>query len=129
MARPASRSSASKIIVRFGDELPPIPAWWCATAAPLLYPRRSSGSINSVTRLSLDRQPALVQPPRRQCCYWALDHQIIGITGRRIVRVNDVQVAQVSVYRIVSVDVNPQRCCAAGVRSWSDRIVGRQIIG
>src|SRR6266545_4938145 len=59
-----------------------------------------------------------------------LDHQIIDITGRRIVRVNDVQIAPIdSVYRLIGVDVSPQALVRRlGPRSWSNRIVGRQII-
>jgi magnesium transporter len=59
-----------------------------------------------------------------------LDHQIIDITGRRIVRVNDVQIAGIDgVYRLVGVDVSPQALLRRlGPRRLSDRIVGRQII-
>ena len=60
-----------------------------------------------------------------------LDHQIIDITGRRIVRVNDVQLARVEdAYRLVGVDVSPQALLRRlGPRALSERIVGRQIIG
>lgn len=59
-----------------------------------------------------------------------LDHQIIDITGRRIVRVNDVQLARVEgAYRLIGVDVSPQALLRRlGPRRLSDRIIGRQII-
>jgi CBS domain-containing protein len=59
-----------------------------------------------------------------------LDHQIIDITGRRIVRVNDVQLARVEGrYRVVGVDVSPQALLRRlGPHSWNDRVLGRQII-
>ena len=59
-----------------------------------------------------------------------LDHQIIDITGRRIVRVNDVQLTCVDgVYRVVAVDVSPQALIRRlAPRHWSDHIVGRHII-
>ena len=59
-----------------------------------------------------------------------LDHQIIDITGRRIVRVNDVQLARVEgAYRLVGVDISPQALLRRlGPRGLSERIVGRQIL-
>ena len=59
-----------------------------------------------------------------------LDHQLIDITGRRIVRVNDVQLTRVEgSYRVVGVDVSPQALLRRlGPRALADRIVGRQII-
>jgi len=59
-----------------------------------------------------------------------LDHQIIDITGRRIVRVNDVQLARVEgAYRLVGVDISPQALLRRlGPRALAERIVGRQMI-
>jgi sporulation protein YlmC with PRC-barrel domain len=59
-----------------------------------------------------------------------LDHQIIDITGRRIVRVNDVQLARLDdQYRVVGVDVSPQALLRRlGPRAWNERVIGRQII-
>jgi magnesium transporter len=59
-----------------------------------------------------------------------LDHQIIDITGRRIVRVNDVQLTRVEgAYRVVGVDISARALLRRlGPRSLHGRIVGRQII-
>jgi magnesium transporter len=59
-----------------------------------------------------------------------LDHQIIDVGGRRLVRVNDVQIAQLEhAYRVVGVDISPQALVRRlGPRSIADRIVGRRII-
>jgi len=59
-----------------------------------------------------------------------LDHQIIDITGRRIVRVNDVQLAVVEgAYRVVGVAISPQALLRRlGPRVLATRIVGRQVI-
>ncbi|NTV62079.1 MAG: magnesium transporter [Oscillochloris sp.] len=59
-----------------------------------------------------------------------LDHQIIDVGGRRLVRVNDVQIAQLErAYRVVGVDISPQALLRRlGPRSLAPRIVGRQII-
>lgn len=123
------------VIVRLGDELyPPITGLVVRDRRrPFFVPASQLESINGVTRLSsstvnlrsFSRRDGEVLLRKD-----VLDHQIIDITGRRIVRVNDVQVARVeSVYRIVGVDVSPQALLRRlGPRSWSDRIVGRQII-
>ncbi len=59
-----------------------------------------------------------------------LDHQLIDITGRRIVRVNDVQLTQVDgIYRVVGVDISPQALLRRlGPRALAGRVVGRQVI-
>jgi magnesium transporter len=59
-----------------------------------------------------------------------LDHQIIDVGGRRLVRVNDVQIAQLErAYRVVGVDISPQALLRRlGPRKLATRIVGRQII-
>ncbi|HEV2846524.1 MAG TPA: CBS domain-containing protein [Thermoanaerobaculia bacterium] len=59
-----------------------------------------------------------------------LDHQLIDIEGRRIVRVNDVQLTPIEgVYRVVGVDISPQALLRRlGPRALAGRIVGRQVI-
>jgi magnesium transporter len=59
-----------------------------------------------------------------------LDHQLIDITGRRIVRVNDVQLTRIeSGYRVVGVDISPQALLRRlGPRALAGRIVGRHIV-
>ncbi|NTU84412.1 MAG: magnesium transporter [Chloroflexales bacterium] len=59
-----------------------------------------------------------------------LDHQIIDVGGRRLVRVNDVQLALLErVYRVVGVDISPQALLRRlGPRGLSDHIIGRRII-
>ena len=59
-----------------------------------------------------------------------LDHQIIDVAGHRVVRVNDIQLAQIDgVYRTVGVDTSWQAVLRrAGPRMLADRITGRQMI-
>ncbi len=59
-----------------------------------------------------------------------LDHQIIDITGRRIVRVNDVQLTRLEgQYYVIGVDVSPQALLRRlGPRMLSNKIVGRNLI-
>ncbi|MFY9825710.1 MAG: CBS domain-containing protein [Thermoanaerobaculia bacterium] len=59
-----------------------------------------------------------------------LDHQLIDITGRRIVRVNDVQLTEIDGgYRVVGVDISPQALLRRlGPRTLAGRVVGRQIV-
>lgn len=59
-----------------------------------------------------------------------LDHQLIDVTGRRIVRVNDVQLAQLEgSFRVIGIDISPQALLRRlGPRALAGRIVGRQII-
>lgn len=59
-----------------------------------------------------------------------LDHQIIDIGGRRLVRVNDVQIVLIErVYRVVGVDISPQALIRRlGPQFLVGKIVGRQII-
>jgi magnesium transporter len=59
-----------------------------------------------------------------------LDHQLIDVTGRRIVRVNDVQLASVEgSFRVIGIDISPQALLRRlGPRALAGRIVGRQII-
>jgi magnesium transporter len=90
-------------------------------------------SFSAVTQLrssTVDLQPFSRRDGEVLLRKDVLDHQIIDITGRRIVRVNDVQIAGIdTVYRLVGVDVSPQALLRRlGPRALSDRIVGRQII-
>lgn len=59
-----------------------------------------------------------------------LDHQIIDISGRRIVRVNDVQLTKIeSDFRVIGVDVSAQALFRRlAPKRLSDRIQGRHII-
>jgi magnesium transporter len=59
-----------------------------------------------------------------------LDHQLIDITGRRIVRVNDVQLTEIEGgYRVVGVDISPQALLRRlGPRALAGRVVGRHIV-
>jgi magnesium transporter len=59
-----------------------------------------------------------------------LDHQLIDITGRRIVRVNDVQLTEIDGgYRVVGVDISPQALLRRlGPRALSGRLRGRHIV-
>jgi CBS domain-containing protein len=59
-----------------------------------------------------------------------LDHQLIDVTGRRIVRVNDVQLARLeSGFRVIGIDISPQALLRRlGPRALASRIIGRQII-
>lgn len=59
-----------------------------------------------------------------------LDHQLIDVSGRRIVRVNDVQLARLEGgFRVVGIDISPQALLRRlGPRALASRIVGRQII-
>jgi CBS domain-containing protein len=59
-----------------------------------------------------------------------LDHQIIDINGRRIVRVNDIQMARIEhEYCVVGVDISPQALLRRlAPRAAALYIVGRQVI-
>jgi magnesium transporter len=59
-----------------------------------------------------------------------LDHQIIDINGRRVVRVNDIQMALLDhEYCVVGVDISPQALVRRILpRAASPRIIGRQVI-
>lgn len=59
-----------------------------------------------------------------------LDHQLIDVTGRRIVRVNDVQMARLEgSFRVIGIDISARALLRRlGPRALAGRIVGRQII-
>ncbi|HTQ79130.1 MAG TPA: magnesium transporter MgtE, partial [Thermoanaerobaculia bacterium] len=90
-------------------------------------------AINGTARLAsstIDLQPFARRNGEVLLRRDVLDHQLIDITGRRIVRVNDVQLTRVeNVYRVVGVDISPQALLRRlGPRALAGRVVGRQII-
>jgi CBS domain-containing protein/sporulation protein YlmC with PRC-barrel domain len=123
------------VIVRLGDELyPPITGLLVRDGRRYFFvPASHLQSFNGVTQLlssTVDLQPFTRRNGEVLLRKDVLDHQIIDITGRRIVRVNDVQIAGIDgVYRLFAVDVSPQALLRRlGPRALSSRIVGRQII-
>ncbi|HJZ47250.1 MAG TPA: CBS domain-containing protein [Roseiflexaceae bacterium] len=123
------------VIVRLGDEpYPPIAGMVVRDRRRQFFvPGGNLQALEGVARLSsstVDLQPFARRDGEVLLRKDVLDHQIIDITGRRIVRVNDVQLAAIDgVYRLVGVDVSPQALLRRlGPRALSDRIVGRQII-
>ncbi|HEU5099476.1 MAG TPA: hypothetical protein VFU22_10685, partial [Roseiflexaceae bacterium] len=123
------------VIVRIGDEpYPPIAGLVVRDGRRHFFvPGAQLQAFNGVARLSsstVDLQPFARRDGEVLLRKDVLDHQIIDITGRRIVRVNDVQIAGIDgVYRLIGVDVSPQALLRRlGPRRMSDRIVGRQII-
>ncbi|KPV49141.1 hypothetical protein SE17_34295, partial [Kouleothrix aurantiaca] len=118
-----------------GDDLyPPISGLVVRDRRRLFFvPATQLESINGVAKLSsstVNLRPFSRRDGEVLLRKDVLDHQIIDITGRRIVRVNDVQLARVEgAYRLIGVDVSPQALVRRlGPRRLSDRIIGRQII-
>ncbi len=96
-------------------------------------PARHLQSINGSTRLSsstVDLQPFTRRSGEVLLRRDVLDHQLIDITGRRIVRVNDVQLTGIDgAYRVVGVDISPQALLRRlGPRALAGRVVGRHVI-
>lgn len=96
-------------------------------------PASHLATLNGQTRLNsstVDLQPFRRRDGEVLLGKDVLDHQIIDITGRRIVRVNDVQVTPVECgYRVVGVDVSPQALLRRlGPRRLAERVVGRTVI-
>jgi CBS domain-containing protein/sporulation protein YlmC with PRC-barrel domain len=123
------------VIVRIGDALyPPIAGLVVRDRRRQFFvPGGNLQALEGVTQLSsstVDLQPFMRRDGEVLLRKDVLDHQIIDITGRRIVRVNDIQLAAIdSIYRLVGVDVSPQALLRRlGPRALSDRIIGRQII-
>jgi len=123
------------LIVRIGDEpYPPIAGLVVRDRRRRFFvPGGQLQAFDGVARLgssTVDLQPFVRRDGEVLLRKDVLDHQIIDITGRRIVRVNDVQLANIEdVYRLVGVDVSPQALLRRlGPHVLSDRIVGRQII-
>ena len=90
-------------------------------------------ALNGSTKLAsstVDLQPFARRDGEVLLRQDVLDHQLIDVTGRRIVRVNDVQLAKVEgSFRVIGIDISPQALLRRlGPRALAGRIVGRQII-
>jgi magnesium transporter len=124
------------LIVRMGvdDRYPPISGLVVRDGRRSFFVSASRlQGLNGVARLAtstVDLQPFARRSGEVLLRRDVLDHQLIDITGRRIVRVNDVQLTRVDgIYRVVGVDVSPQALLRRlGPRALADRIIGRQII-
>lgn len=123
------------VIVRIGDDpYPPISGLVVRDGRRLFFVSAAQlESINGVSKLTsstVNLRPFGRRDGEVLLRKDVLDHQIIDITGRRIVRVNDVQLTRVDdAYRLIGVDVSPQALLRRlGPRRMADRIVGRQII-
>lgn len=123
------------LIVKVGEELyPPITGLVIRDGRRNFFvPATQLESINGATHLSsstVNLRPFERRDGEILLRKDVLDHQIIDITGRRVVRVNDVQVVRVErVYRLIGVDVSPQALLRRlGPRSLAHRVVGRRII-
>ena len=123
------------LIVRMGeDRYPPIAGlvvrdWRRRFFVPASHLHSFNGSTK-LSSLTVDLQPYARRDGEVLLRKDVLDHQLIDITGRRIVRVNDVQlVAAEGAYRVVGVDISPQALLRRlGPRALATRIVGRQVI-
>jgi CBS domain-containing protein len=105
-------------------------------------PARLLQTLNGTAKLAsstVDLQPFARRDGEVLLRQDVLDHQLIDVTGRRIVRVNDVQLAQLEgssesfrsfrSFRVVGIDISPQALLRRlGPRALAGRIVGRQII-
>jgi len=123
------------LIVRMGDDLyPPIAGLVVRDWRRRIFvPASQLQAFNDGARLAsstVDLQPFSRRNGEVLLRKDVLDHQLIDITGRRIVRVNDVQLASVEdTYRVVGVDISPPALARRlGPRALAGRIVGRQII-
>lgn len=123
------------LIVRIGDErYPPIAGLVVRDGRRRFFvPARHLQDLNGAARLSsstVDLQSFSRRNGEILLRRDVLDHQLIDITGRRIVRVNDVQLTRVEgVYRVVGVDISARALLRRlGPRFLAGRIVGRQII-
>jgi magnesium transporter len=123
------------LIVRMGeDRYPPIAGLVVRDARRRFFvPSSHLYYFDDSTQLSsstVDLQPFARRDGEVLLRKDVLDHQLIDITGRRIVRVNDVQLAAVEdAYRVVGADISPQALARRlGPRALAARIVGRQVI-
>src|SRR5262245_23457025 len=123
------------LIVRMGDDrYPPIAGLIVRDARRRFFvPSSQLYYFNDSTQLSssiVDLQPFARRDGEVLLRKDVLDHQLIDITGRRIVRVNDVQLAGIDrLYRVVGADISPQALARRlGPRALATRIVGRQVI-
>ena len=125
----------SDLIVRIGDDrYPPISGLVVRDGRRSFYvAARLLQSLNGTARLTsstVDLQPFARRSGEVLLRRDVLDHQLIDITGRRIVRVNDVQLTRIEeVYRVIGVDISARALLRRlGPRSLAGRIVGRLII-
>ncbi len=123
------------LLVRMGDErYPPIAGLVVRDGRRRFFvPAAQLQDLNGATRLSssiVDLQPFIRRDGEVLLRRDVLDHQLIDITGRRIVRVNDVQLTRVEgAFRVVGVDISARALLRRlGPRSLAGRIVGRQVI-
>jgi magnesium transporter len=123
------------VIVRMGDDrYPPFSGLIVKDGSRRFFvSARLLQSLNGSARLTsstVDLQPFSRRAGEVLLRRDVLDHQLIDITGRRIVRVNDVQLTRVEgTYRVVGVDISARALLRRlGPRSLQGRIVGRQII-
>ena len=125
----------SDMIVRIGeDRYPPISGLVVRDGRRSFYVAANLlQSLNGAARLTsstVDLQPFARRSGEVLLRRDVLDHQLIDITGRRIVRVNDVQLTRVEeTYRVIGVDISARALLRRlGPRSLAGRIVGRLII-
>jgi magnesium transporter len=123
------------VIVRMGDDrYPPFSGLIVKDGSRRFFvSARLLQSLNGSARLTsstVDLQPFSRRAGEVLLRRDVLDHQLIDITGRRIVRVNDVQLTRVEEdYRVVGVDISARALLRRlGPRSLQGRIIGRQII-
>lgn len=122
------------LIVRIGDRYPPITGLVVRDGRRRFFvPGRHLQTIEGAVRLSsstVDLQGFTRRSGEVLLRRDVLDHQLIDITGRRIVRVNDVQLTPFEEsYRVVGVDISVKALLRRlGPRAFAPRIVGRQII-
>jgi CBS domain-containing protein len=122
------------LIVRIGEPYPPIAGLVVKDGRRRFFvPATILHALNGAAELAssvVDLAPFTRRDGEVLLRRDVLDHQLIDITGRRIVRVNDVQLTRIDEsYRVVGVDVSPQALLRRlGPRALAKRIVGRQII-
>jgi magnesium transporter len=123
------------LIVRMGEELyPPIAGLVVRDGRRRFFvPAAHLQDLNGAARLSsstVDLQPFSRRNDEVLLRRDVLDHQLIDITGRRIVRVNDVQLTRIEgMFRTVGVDISARALLRRlGPRALAHHIVGRQII-
>src|SRR5947199_88706 len=123
------------VIVRMGDDrYPPLSGLIVRDGRRRFFvAARLLQSINGAARLTsstVDAQPFSRRSGEVLLRRDVLDHQLIDITGRRIVRVNDVQLTRIEgAYRVVGVDISPQALLRRlGPRAFAGRVVGRHVV-
>ncbi|HBL30158.1 MAG TPA: magnesium transporter MgtE [Acidobacteria bacterium] len=124
------------LLVRMGEErYPPIAGLVVRDGrrrffVPAAQLQDLSGAFSLLSSSVVDLQPFTRRDGEVQLRRDVLDHQLIDITGRRIVRVNDVQLTRVEgAFRVVGVDISARALLRRlGPRALATHIVGRQII-